>query len=233
MGFGIWNASASEKMNGIHDMGGLHGFGAVEVEADEPVFHEVWEGRVFAIAQSLGGNIDGGRHSLERLDPVAYLKNGYYGRWLAALERGLQAAGVIDATEIDERIAKPRRRKARRAKKPAGAPPVSRTYVREVETRPVFAAGDAVVVRNHQPEGHTRLPAYARLHRGVVSKVHPAMVFPDDNARGRGENPQYLYTVRFTTRELWGDGDPRAFLYLDLFESYLQATDRQPGEGDS
>src|SRR5204863_402815 len=98
----------SRAMNGIHDMGGMHGFGDVVVEIDEPVFHERWEARVFGMIQSLGGgNIDAGRHSIERLDPVAYLRNGYYGRWLAAFERGLMHAGVLTDKEIEERMKQP------------------------------------------------------------------------------------------------------------------------------
>jgi nitrile hydratase beta subunit len=212
-------------MNGIHDMGGLHGFGRVEVEPDEPVFHERWEARVFGMVQSLGrGNIDAGRHSIERLDPVAYLENGYYGRWFAALERALLASGVLTPAEIERRLGAgpppPR--------KPGGPPapwqPQAVSYLRVVDSEPAFAPGDAVRTRNHQPSGHTRLPAYARCRQGIVLRVHPAMVFPDDHAHDRGENPQFLYTVRFESRELWGDGaEVNSVVHLDLFESYLQS----------
>src|SRR5262245_10701259 len=186
-------------MNGIHEMGGMHGFGPVEVEPNEPVFHTRWEARVFGIVQSLGGgNIDAGRHSIERLDPVTYLEHGYYGRWLAALERNLEGFGILASGEIETRLASRRRRKRR----PAGgtrAPwaPVATSFARDVQTQPAFAVGDRVRTRNHQPAGHTRLPAYARCRTGVITQVHAAMVFPDDHARGAGENPQHLYTVRF------------------------------------
>jgi nitrile hydratase len=211
-------------MNGIHDMGGLHGFGTVEVEPAEPVFHHRWQARVFGMVQSLPGNIDAGRHSLERLDPVAYLQNGYYGRWLAALERGLASAGVLGADAIDARM-KTRRRRVTRAARAVRAAwsPVARNYARQIAARPAFATGQRVATRNHQPAGHTRLPAYARCRRGVVVRTHPAMVFPDDNAHGRGENPQYLYTVRFDGGELWGGGaEPGTFVHVDLFEPYLE-----------
>jgi nitrile hydratase len=211
-------------MNGIHDMGGLHGFGRVEVEAAEPVFHHPWQARVFGMVQSFRGNIDAGRHSLELLDPVAYLRNGYYGRWLAALERGLVAAGILGADAIDARAKTRRRRVTRAARKgrPAWSP-VARNYARQIAARPAFSAGQRVNTKNHQPAGHTRLPAYARCRRGVVVRAHAAMVFPDDNAHGRGENPQYLYTVRFDGGELWGAGaEPGTFVHLDLFEPYLE-----------
>jgi hypothetical protein len=193
-------------MNGIHDMGGLHGFGRVEVEANEPVFHARWEARVFGMVQSLpGGNIDAGRHSLERLDPVAYLRNGYYGRWLAAMERSLIAFGVVTEDDIRARMRGRRRRsKAIRPVRNESSTAWQRepvaSYARQVDRPPLFRGGQAVRTRNHQPAGHTRLPAY-----------------------GRGENPQYLYTVRFDGRELWGgSAEPATVVHLDLFEPYLE-----------
>jgi nitrile hydratase beta subunit len=213
-------------VNGIHDMGGMHGFGRVVVEPNEPVFHHRWEARVFGMVQSLaGGNIDAGRHSLERLGPVAYLENGYYGRWLAAFERTLTNVGVLGASEVADRMEALRAAPA--AVRPAVASahwtPQATRYVREVADSPRFAVGDAVRTRNHQPSGHTRLPAYVRTRRGTVRAIHAAMVFPDDHAHGRGENPQHLYTVRFDAAELFGDGaEPGAVVHVDLFEPYLE-----------
>jgi nitrile hydratase len=212
-------------MNGIHDMGGMHGFGAIPVEADEPVFHARWEARVFGMVQGLPGrNIDAGRHSIERLDPVAYLANGYYGRWFAALERGLAGAGVLSPGELEARMSAG----APRAARPATGPlepwrPARRNYLRAVERAPAFAPGQRVRTRNHQPAGHTRLPGYARGRRGVVVRRHGAMVYPDDHAHDRGENPQHLYGVRFEARELWGEGaEPGVSVCIDLFEPYLE-----------
>jgi nitrile hydratase len=210
-------------MNGIHDMGGLHGFGKVAVEADEPVFHERWESRVFGMIQGLGGNnIDAGRHSIERLDPVSYLRNGYYGRWLAAFERGIVEAGVVTAAEIEQRMASPR--SVAQPTRPSTWKPARRSYAREIDRAPAFAVGQRIVTRNHQPSGHTRLAAYVRCRCGEIARVHAAMVFPDDHAHGRGENPQYVYTVRFAATELWAEGaEPSTVFHIDLFESYLEA----------
>jgi nitrile hydratase beta subunit len=213
-------------MNGLHDMGGMHGFGKVEVEKNEPVFHRRWQARVFGIVQALGGaNIDAGRHSIERLDPVTYLRNGYYGRWFAALERGLVAAGVLQPEDISRRA----RDRTAAAPAPGGTSswrPRSHSFLRDVERLPTFRVGQAVVTKNHQSAGHTRLPGYGRCRRGVVVRVHPAMVYPDDNAHWRGENPQFLYTVRFESHELWGDGaEANAVVHIDLFEPYLEAGD--------
>jgi nitrile hydratase len=106
----------------------------------------------------------------------------------------------------------------------AWTPPARRSYSRSVDRPPRFAEGQTVRTRNHQPAGHTRLPAYARCRRGTIVHVHPAMVYPDDNAHGRGENPQYLYTVRFDGSELWGDvAEARTVVHVDLFEPYLEA----------
>lgn len=211
-------------MNGIHDMGGWHGFGEVEAVPDEPVFLQRWQARVFGMVQSFQGNIDSGRHSLELLEPVTYLKDGYYGRWLAALERGLRGAGVVSEGEIDSRIRKrSRKKRAPVATRPSWTPGQGRSYVRNTGTEPRFAVGQRIVTRNHQPSGHTRLPAYVRCRRGVIHHVHPPMVFPDDHAHGRGENPQFLYTVRFEGRELWGtDAEPATSVHIDLFEPYLE-----------
>src|SRR4029450_12141898 len=107
-------AKLPPAMNGIHDMGGLHGFGPVVVEKEEPVFHERWEARVFGIAQSRRGNIDAARHSIENLGPVAYLQNGYYGRWLASAERMLGALGVVTPEVLAARMRALRRRRPRR-----------------------------------------------------------------------------------------------------------------------
>ena len=213
-------------MNGIHDMGGMHGFGRVEIAKDEPVFQRRWEARVFGMVQTMpGDNIDAGRYSIERLDPVTYLRQGYYGRWLAALEHGLMAFGVLAPGEIEGRTGaqKAAVETSPRAGTSAWIPPPARDYVREVERAPAFHDGQSVRTRNHQPAGHTRLPGYARCRCGTVVHVHEAMVYPDDNAHGRGENPQYLYTVRFAAAELWGEGaEPGTVFHLDLFEPYLE-----------
>ena len=149
-------------------------------------------------------NIDAFRHAIERMPADRYLADGYYGRWLYALE-----------TLARERLADGRQPEA-----PEGAGSV----VREVDHAPLFAVGDAVRTWNRHPEGHTRLPGYARNRRGTIADVHPACVYPDANADGRGEAPQHLYTVGFESRELWGEeAEAGATVYIDLFEPYLEA----------
>jgi nitrile hydratase len=217
-------------VNGIHDMGGMHGFGPVEIEPDEPVFHERWEARVFGMSLlsglRVGGNIDARRHGLERLDPVTYLRNGYYGRWLARLLATLREVGVLAPGELEARAAGEQVAAAALPPLPAlplPAPPPAHPFLRAVEREPAFRTGDRVRTRNHQPAGHTRLTAYARGRRGVVARVHPACIFPDTNAHFRGEHPQHVYAVRFEARELWGEGaEAGTCVHLDCFESYLE-----------
>jgi nitrile hydratase len=212
-------------VNGIHDMGGMHGFGPVAVEPDEPVFHAPWERRVLGMVFQVVGfgwtSIDAFRHGVERMDPVAYLSAGYYGRWLAGLETVLVDAGLLASGEVEARIeGKPPPPPASPA---AGLPHRVGGFVRAVAATPAFVAGQVVRARNTHPTGHTRLPRYVRGRRGVVERVHPAFVFPDTNAHGGGEAPQYLYTVRFAAAELWGlDAEPGGTVSVDLFEPYLE-----------
>jgi nitrile hydratase subunit beta len=222
-------------VNGVHDIGGMDGFGPVRPEPGEPVFHEPWEGRVFAITITGAGQprstLDAGRHRLERLDPVVYLASSYYERWLAALETGLIDAGTLTADEIEARAgqfaANPDTAPVRRddpavADRIAAGLRAGNPATRPIRRQPRFAAGDPVVTRNLNPHGHTRLPRYARGKRGVVARHHGAHVFPDSNAHGLGENPQHLYSVRISARELWGGAaEPNESILIDLWESYL------------
>ena len=89
-------------MDGVHDLGGVQGFGPVAVEADEPVFHAEWERRVFRmnIAAFLAGHNRGLRYAIERMDPVWYLSSPYYEHWLTTIATGLVENGVIDKNEF-------------------------------------------------------------------------------------------------------------------------------------
>ena len=206
-------------------MGGMHGFGPVVVERNEPVFHRAWHRRVLGMAYQVVGfgwaNIDTFRHGIERMNPVAYLRDGYYGRWLSSLETVLQDAGVLARGEVDARVAG--RPAPAASAPPSGLPQRTAGFVRAVAATPRHAIGDAVRARNTHPAGHTRLPRYVRGKRGVVQRVHAAFVFPDTNAHGKGEQPQYLYTVRFAADELWGaQAEAGSVLHVDLFEPYLE-----------
>lgn len=214
-------------MNGVHDMGGMHGMGPVAPEAGEPVFHEAWEGRVHALnlASPTRGNIDAGRHKLEQIAPAEYLRMSYYEKWLTRLEALLLAGGLVTADEMASGRADPTAPKATPVRKAADVPAALTapySYVREVGP-PAFEVGDRVRARVMSPTGHTRLPRYARGRLGVIERRHGAHVFPDSHAHGRGEDPHHLYCVRFEAREFWGpDASARDSVRLDLWEPYLE-----------
>jgi len=224
-------------MDGVHDLGGMHGFGPVEREANEPAFHEPWEAVVYAIMRACLGteqyNLDEFRHGVERMDPAHYLRSGYYEHWLDGIARVLIEKSVVSSDELTARTAYFAGRPDAPASAavramPATPAPRIRWFAPDSErpaTRPPrFAVGDAVVTRNIHPTGHTRLPRYARGKRGVIHRQHGTHVFPDSSAHGGGEQPQALYSVRFDARELWGPAaEPSQHVYIDLWESYLEA----------
>jgi nitrile hydratase subunit beta len=216
-------------VNGAHDMGGVHGFGPVVPEPDEPAFHADWERRAFALTLAMGAtgewNIDASRFARENRPPGEYLSKTYYEIWLAGLERLLADRGLVTPEELDAGRAGPPRPVARTLAAGDVEHMLSRGGPTEREPpRPArFAAGDLVRARNLHPATHTRLPRYVRGRTGTVVALHGCHVFPDVNARGGGEDPQWLYTVRFSARELFGeDGDPHAGVSVDAFEPYLE-----------
>jgi nitrile hydratase beta subunit len=217
-------------MNGIHDMGGMHGFGPVEPEPNEPVFHADWEARVLALNRSLGyarlWNIDMSRAAIEVLPPAVYLTRSYYAKWLARLEQLLLDRGLIDAEEIAAGHARePGKPLPRKLNAVDVAAALTRgSYAREPSAPARFKAGDRVRTRNINPVTHTRLPRYARGHVGIIECVRGCHVFPDSVAIGKGENPQWLYTLLFEGRELWGENsDPSLKVSIEAFEPYLEA----------
>ena len=222
-------------MEGIADMGGTTGWGPVHPPArDEPVFARPWQGKAFALAIlssriACGGvNTDAFRHALERLDRHAYLEEGYYGRWLNGgelmlTERSILAPGAIEARARNLRGEHTEEPPAPEPHRPHYAP-AGPGSLRTVDAEPAFRAGERVRARNMSPPGHTRLPGYLRGHAGVVDVIQPAHVLPDTNAHFEGENPQYVYTVRFDSRELWGAEAESFAVTAELYESYLEAT---------
>ncbi|HKO08890.1 MAG TPA: nitrile hydratase subunit beta [Alphaproteobacteria bacterium] len=217
-------------MNGIHDMGGMHGMGAIEHEDREPVFHAPWEARVLALNLAMGAwhkwNIDATRHAIELIPASEYLRMSYYERWIARLVSLSLQAGLVSRAEVES--GSPDAGSAKRS--PALAPSAVQPMLgrgapanRDVAVAASFKAGDKVRARNIHPIGHTRLPRYARGRLGTIARDHGVYVFPDSRAHFLGENPQHLYSVRFAARELWGEAaSPRDSTYLDLWDDYLE-----------
>ena len=217
-------------MNGVHDMGGMDGFGKVEAEANEPVFHARWEGRLMAINRVMVAlrhwNMDVGRYGIEVLPPDVYLSSSYYRRWYFRTANLVMQRGLAGADEIEAgRALRTDDGKDRKKFSTADVERVSRrgSFGRPPAAPARFAVGERVRAINTHPKLHTRLPRYARGHVGVVELVHGAHVFPDAFVAGKGEEPQWLYTVRFESRELWGpDADPTVRISIDAFEPYLE-----------
>ncbi len=207
-------------MDGIHDLGGMEGFGLVEIEDDEPVFHEPWEAQAFAlnivsIALLAAYNVDEYRHAIERMDPRHYLSATYYERVLTGVATLLVEKGIVNHEDLEVRA--------------GGSFPLARAVVANApslggdDARPRYAVGDTVVVRNIRPHGHTRVPRYCRGKRGEILHVAPSFTFPDDSAHGGPIRREPTYHVEFSARDLWGeDADRLDTVVVDLWETYLE-----------
>lgn len=217
-------------MDGIHDMGGMQGFGRIGAPKTESPFEAPWHGKAFALALLSTGvsgtNLHAFRHAVERVPPADYLAS-YYGRWLLGAQNLLTDSGILSADQVIARaarlsghdVAEPAGPEPHKPLMPSGGP----GNLRRVDAPPAFAIGDVVHVRDLHPVGHTRLPRYVRRRTGTVSAVQPAQVLPDSAAHFHGENPQHVYSVEFSSRELWGADSEPFTLSIDLFEPYLEA----------
>lgn len=217
-------------MNGVHDMGGMQDMGRVSHEKNEPVFHAPWEGRVFALNRAAAAegkwNLDASRYEIEVIPPADYLRMSYYERWYVRLVELLIKCGMVSRAEIESGKAAAEIPKAKPIVNVAN---VSSTFApldperAAAKVPPRFSVGQHVRARNLNPVHHTRLPRYVRGKQGIIQRDHGVFVFPDTNAHFSGENPQHVYSVCFTARELWGDqASARDLVYLDMWDDYLE-----------
>jgi nitrile hydratase subunit beta len=230
-------------MNGAHDLGGQMGFGPVEPEANEPVFHAPWERRALGLTLAVGAlgqwNIDMSRSARESIHPARYLALSYYEIWLEGIKRLMLARAMIEPAEwpssstavsIEEPSPTPSRLAAS-SPGLSGLTPLPRSAVdsllkrgsptlRALETPARFAVGDSVCTILAHPSTHTRLPRYARGKAGKIVSVHGAHLFADSNAQGDPQ-VQWLYTVCFKAHELWGPHTSADEVCVDCWESYL------------
>ena len=206
-------------MDGVHDLGGLDGFGPVEHRPDEPYFAEPWERAACRLTMgSIGGlGANGGsfRHSIERMDPAHYLASSYYEHWMTGAATLAVEAGIVTVEELERRA--------------GGRFPISRpdrgtaTPGETDRTEPRFTIGDRVRVREWHPPGHTRAPRYVQGKTGEIVRLDGAYNVPDLEAHGGGFVKEPTYSVRFTSRELWGEGgSDGAVVHVDLWERYLE-----------
>ena len=222
-------------MNSVYDMGGMHGFGPIPYENDEPIFHEEWEGRLYgllrAISVPLTRNTDEGRYALEKLDPAVYLSSSYYERWLIRTEGKVVEKGLLTTDELDEQVAflrdHPDAPLPQTENPDAVEAALGKVYRRPWMERPPsapphFTVGESVRTRNFHPKGHTRLPRYARDKRGLITDVRGTYDLADAVAVGLPPDSQPVYSVRFEGQELWGESaEPNSCVYIDLWECYL------------
>lgn len=211
------------------DLGGIACSAPIDNEPEELRFHAAWEARALAVTLAMGAtgnwNLDMGRAARESLPDYASL--GYYQIWIAALETLLLERGLVSRDELDAGHALtaplpvvPRRLIADEV--PAVLARGSPTGRRA--TRPArFCVGDAVRTRSSRAGHHTRLPGYAAGCVGRVERVHGVHVFADAHAQGLGEDPQWLYTVVFGGRALWGSETAGGLaVSVDAWEPYLE-----------
>lgn len=222
-------------MNGVHDMGGMHGFGPVKHEENEPVFHQPWEARVVGMRAVVGQAPDlrpgGFRFVTESLDPIFYLTASYYERWLETFSNGLIERGLITPEELAQRIdfysedpaaPVPTSQNPEQAKEAVGRLRKRVRLNHQAAYDPRFQPGDQVRARNINPRGHTRMPRYVRGKVGVVSRYYGFQDVLDFEPGDPLFPPQPVYSVRFDMQELWGEhAEPGEYLYIDLWESHL------------
>lgn len=176
-------------MNGVHDMGGMHGFGPVRREDNEAVFHAPWEGRVYAMNRALGAwgkwNLDSWRHDIELLPPEDYLRS-YYERWLLAMEKRIVKHGMVSAEELASGKADAGAAKLTPPFRPQDAAagrgiPLSQ----DSSIVPRFSAGQQVRARNIHPTGHTPSALRARQDRTHRPRSRRLRVPRHERARPR------------------------------------------------
>lgn len=220
-------------MNGIHDMGGMHGMGPIhpEDQKTEPVFHERWEARVYALTRAIGAwrkwNIDTGRFHIEMIPPAEYLRMSYYEKWFTRMVTLAIKTGLVTRQEVETGKAAEGSPKMTPALRPERVPQMALNRnipsAKDPSIPPRFRVGQTVRAKNINPEGHTRLPRYARGRTGYIDRDHGVYVFPDTSAHGLGDCRQHVYSVRFSARELWGEqASPRDSVYIDLWDDHLE-----------
>lgn len=203
-------------MDGIHDLGGMEGFGPPDVERDEPVFRFDWERRTlgitfgtFVLGLSNGGQF---RHAIERMDAAHYLTSCYYEHWFTGVATRLVETGRLTLDELE----------ARAGGRVPLSRPVASTGISVLPPTTGLAVGDAVRVRDVSTRGHTRCPRYVRGRRGVVVRIDAASSLPDVEAHFDERREEPICCVRFASRELWGEGAEDALVHVDLWSSYLE-----------
>lgn len=203
-----------------HDLGGREGFGAVQVESDEPAFHADWErtARALVYAAMLTHphpTTSAFRHSIERMDPEHYLTSSYYEHWLTAAASVAVESGTVTRDELEALAGGPF---------PLSRPSVGSQVAGSGAQR--FSVGDRVRVVAVDSSGHSRCPGYVRGRVGTVVRVDERFSLPEVEAHSTRRVVEGTYSVRFSARDLWSgaeaNADPNAVVHVDLWDSYLE-----------
>lgn len=216
-------------MNGAHDMGGVHGFGPVIQEDNEPNFHADWEARAFALTLASGGgrwNLDMSRFARENAPPADYLARSYYEMWTYGLEKLIVESGMVTQQELDAARSgghfEPVQTATFGPEKVAPAMRAGGSARADIEIAPLFTVGQRVRASHDAPPTHTRCPRYVRGRTGIIDRDHGVFIFPDSHAHGGDKKPQHVYAVRFEAEELWGSASQGGAVYVDLWDDYLE-----------
>jgi len=217
-------------MDGIHDVGGKLGFGAINPTDEDPPFPEPCDGRMLGIARAVARpadwNSDKFRHTREQEDPVQYLTRTYFDQWYKAYACMLVGSELVTVEELatgkssgakPDGLSKPMKAGDVEQVKQMGA-----SFERPYDGLIKFQIEGHVRAKLITPTGHCRLPAYVRGHVGEVTACHGAHVLADASAHNR-HVVEPLYTVRFWLSDLFPERDGCADLvHLDLWESHLE-----------
>ena len=202
-------------MDGMHDLGGKQGFGAVRYVPDAPSVHADWELRansLYGYAVQLGYfNMDEYRHAIERMEPRHYMTASYYERTITSMATLCVEKGILGRAELEQR--------AGGLFPLAGSSSPGRG---NAPSREPFEPGDRVRVKTDHVTGHVRMPGYIRGRQGVVVGVSPPYPFPDAHAHGVEAQDEPTYDVRFRSEDLWPEASDSALVHVAVFESYLE-----------
>jgi nitrile hydratase beta subunit len=216
-------------MDGVHDMGGMHGFGPIDRFAELVLSKTDWRARMFGIELSYtqpdGFNLDWMRHVMECMPPEAYLSSEYFDRWYWRDAAILANASWVSIEELTTGKAATQLAEAGDPLTPEAVPELLKKGVesrRPALRTSAFQPGDRVRTRFHAPLGATRLARYLRGHVGTIETCRGWHGLPDANAHGK-DRAEPLYSVGFLARDLWDDvASPQDMVFADLWESYLE-----------
>jgi nitrile hydratase subunit beta len=220
-------------MDGIHDLGGMHGFGPVSIEQEDYVFKYDWQRRAFGLTQALASTVpycaDMHRHKIERLSAIDYLRKDYFEKWAIATSELLKDAGLVSEEELRSGKKEFDVDLARHAPVDAVELVAAMRGGSELQfpaetSTARFSIGEMIRASNNCPPGHTRVPRYVRGKVGTIVGDNGVFQFADTIAAGEGPHPQHCYTIAFSTKALWGANAERPAdrVYVDLAEAYVE-----------